>query len=236
MYQNVKVSSLRLLITFTIMLLGAATTFMVMVYGWSENFLFLFASFMADAKQYVDGRFVFVGTSFFFVYSLATFFCLPILLILSISAGYFFGTFGLLLASFGCATGSVLFVSFSGGGVREIALKAGIVSKIELVEKAFQKSPLIGVFLIRLLPIVPFPAGTFAMTILPTTKRSVFFGTLFGVMPGTTLYVFLGDALSSVDFFLIFSSPHMFITIDIVAPVLAILCMSLVFAALARRL
>jgi hypothetical protein len=47
------------------MLLGAATTFMVMVYGWSENFLFLFASSMADAKQYVDGRFVFVGTSFF---------------------------------------------------------------------------------------------------------------------------------------------------------------------------
>ena len=128
------------------------------------------------------------------------------------------------------------FLFLSAGSVRNFALQLGVISKIGLVERAFQKSSLLGVFLLRLIPVVPFSAASLAIVVLPTTFTSVFLGTFLGVLPGTAIYTFLGSALASVDLTTAVLDPVQFLTFDVIIPALAVLLITLVCAIFARRL
>lgn len=55
------------------------------------------------------------------------------------------------------------------------------------------------VLFLRFVPLFPFNGLNFALGLTKVTLRDYFFGTLFGIIPGTFAYVYFGNSLASLN-------------------------------------
>ena len=231
-----KRENVRLVLTLLLSVFGFLAFIVVTLTGVHDKILSIAVLKLIAMRDLVEASYIFFAGLFIGLYALMAFFCIPALVIMSTVGGYFFGLFGLLFSALGCSVGSVLFLFLSSGSVRKFAFQLGVISKIGIAERAFKKSSLLGVFLIRLMPVIPFSVGSLTIVVFPTTSTSVFLGTFLGVLPGTAIYTLLGSALASVDLITAVSDPTQFFTFDIIMPALAVLLITLICAISARRL
>ncbi len=130
------------------------------------------------------------------IYAAATAFMVPGG-ILTIAGGALFGvTFGLpLISSAATVVGatfgaSILFAvakTSLGGTLREIAGPF-----LEKMEDEFNQSPFSYMFVLRLVPAVPFAIANIAPALLGAKYRDYLVTTLFGIIPGTLAYSWVG--------------------------------------------
>ncbi|MGP3684246.1 TVP38/TMEM64 family protein [Streptomyces sp. IBSNAI002] len=139
---------------------------------------------------------VWAGLAFVAVFALGTlaFFPKPVL---NIAAGLLFGVpGGLLLAVAGTTLGAVLAFGL-GRGLGKEALRPFLKGKVlSALDRQLTGQGFRSVFLLRIVPGVPFPAVNFAAAFSGIGLRSFTAGTALGVVPGTAAYVVAGSSAS----------------------------------------
>lgn len=144
----------------------------------------------------ISASFLLVFFGYMGLYAASTTFMVPGG-ILTIAGGVLFGTtFGLPLISTaatvaGATLGaSILFIvakSSIGGALHTIAGPF-----LEKMEQEFNQSPVPYMFLLRLVPAVPFAVANIAPALLGAKYRDYLVTTFFGIMPGTLAYSWVG--------------------------------------------
>ncbi len=144
----------------------------------------------------VASNFFLVLGIYILIYAASTAFMVPGG-ILTIAGGALFGvTFGLPLISTGATVigatigASILFVvakSSLGGALRKVAGPF-----LEKMENEFNQSPVSYMFVLRLVPAVPFAVANIAPALLGAKYRNYLFTTFFGIIPGTLAYSWVG--------------------------------------------
>lgn len=71
--------------------------------------------------------------------------------------------------------------------------------KLGEYDKKIEENGFGAVLFFRFVPLFPFNGLNFALGLTKVTFRDYFFGTLFGIIPGTFAYVYLGDSLASLN-------------------------------------
>ena len=153
--------------------------------------------FLSQGLLASDVPAVWAGLGFVLVFAVGTlaFFPKPVL---NIAAGVVFGIpAGLVLAVAGTTLGAVLAFALGRGLGREALqpfLKGKVLGELDrrLTEQGFRS-----VFLLRVLPGVPFQAVNFAAAFSGVRLRSFAAATALGVLPGTAAYVVAGSSASS---------------------------------------
>jgi len=165
-----------------------------------QNYLSL--TFLAEQREalraYVDANFLWSALLFLGVYILAVAFSFPAASVLTIFGGFLFGwLIGGALVAVGATIGaSILFLatrSAFGGFLRHRV--DGVVKKMA---DGFRENAFGYLFVIRLAPVFPFFVVNIAAALFDISLGRFFTATLFGILPGTFAYAYLGQGVDSV--------------------------------------
>ncbi|MEL6608591.1 MAG: VTT domain-containing protein [Pseudomonadota bacterium] len=160
---------------------------------------------LADNREallaFRDDNFLLMSLLFIAVYTVIVAFALPGAAIASITGGFLFalfpGTFYNMAAATLGATATFLAARYGFGDAAAAKLDAseGVMGRIK---RGIDKSQWETLFLIRLLPILPFPVSNVALSVvgLPLWKYVV--GTFVGIFPGALVYTWIGAGLGEV--------------------------------------
>lgn len=121
---------------------------------------------------------------------------------LTIAGGALFGAvFGTLYTIIGATVGATLAFLLSRALGRGFvgALEGEKWKKLSEYDAKIEENGLGVVLFLRLAPIFPFNGLNFALGLTKVKFKDYFFGTLFGIIPGTFAYVYLGDSLVSLS-------------------------------------
>lgn len=142
----------------------------------------------------VQENFVLVLLAFIGIYILATTFMVPASA-LTIGGGFLFGlAIGAPATIVGATIGACVLFTAAKSSLGE-ALKSIAGPFVGKMEAGFNESPLSYLFTLRLIPIFPFAVVNIAPAILGAKFRDYFITTLFGIMPGTIAYTWIGAGL-----------------------------------------
>ncbi len=142
----------------------------------------------------VQENFILVLLAFIVIYILATTFMVPASA-LTIGGGFLFGLgVGAPATVIGATIGACILFTAAKTSVGE-ALKSIAGPFVGKMEKGFNESPLSYLFTLRLIPIFPFAVVNIAPAILGAKFRDYFISTLFGIIPGTLAYTWIGAGL-----------------------------------------
>jgi len=161
---------------------------------------------------------VFAPLAYIIFYIVATVFFLPGSA-LSLAGGVIFGKwlgtiYTLMGATIG-ATFAFLIARYFGKEYIESKLKEKF-KKLDKYNQKIEKKGFIVMLFLRFVPLFPYNGLNYAMGLTKIKFRHYFFGTLFGIIPGTFVFTFLGDSLAGKNW----------ITI-IIAIILVLLLMSI---------
>lgn len=165
-----------------------------------QNYLSL--TFLAEQREalraYVNANFLWSALLFLGVYILAVAFSFPAASVLTIFGGFLFGwLIGGALVAVGATIGaSILFLatrSAFGGFLRHRV--DGVVKKMA---DGFRENAFGYLFVIRLAPVFPFFVVNIAAALFDISLGRFFTATLFGILPGTFAYAYLGQGVDSV--------------------------------------
>lgn len=136
---------------------------------------------------------------FVLAYILQTSFSLPGAAILSLAAGAIFGVLqGTLLVVSGATIGAVLAFLVSRTLLRDwVTRKFG--GRMEGIDRGLRESGLSYLLFLRLVPAFPFFLVNLACGVTGLPLRTYALGTLFGIMPGSLVFVNAGASLSAID-------------------------------------
>lgn len=164
---------------------------------------------------------VWAGFGFVLVFALGTlaFFPKPVL---NVAAGVLFGApEGVILAVAGTTLGAVLAFALGRGLGRE-ALRPFLKGKVlAAMDRRLTRQGFRTVFLLRVVPGVPFPAVNFAAAFSRVPLRSFAGATALGVLPGTAAYVVAGASASSP------TSPAFLISVSVMVALTALTLVSM---------
>lgn len=134
---------------------------------------------------------------FMAIYATAVAISFPGASILTIFGGFLFGTaLGSAAVIVAATIGAlVIFLAAKGGLADILKSKAGgFASKLEA---GFREDELSYMFLLRLMPVVPFWAANIASGLLGVKTRNYLIGTFFGIMPGSIVYTSIGNGVGA---------------------------------------
>ncbi len=151
-----------------------------------------------DLLALVDSYGVLAGLGFMVVYALATACSIPGGLILTVGAGFMFGsllaTFWVVLGATLGATGIFLAArSALGGFLRQ---RAGPF--LQKMEAGFQANELNYLLVLRLIPLFPFWLVNIVPAFLGVSLRNYVIGTFIGIIPGTFVFASVGSTLGGI--------------------------------------
>lgn len=132
--------------------------------------------------------------TYFGLYILVVSFSIPGAAFMTVSGGFLFGQIIGTSTTVVAATigASLLFLS------TKIASQDIEKKWVQKMQEGFQKNAFSYLLTLRLIPIFPFVAINLAAALLQIPFRTFFFGTLFGIIPGSFVYISLGVALREV--------------------------------------
>lgn len=177
---------------------------------------------VSDLRAWVEAAGPWGPVAFVGAYAVVTLAPLP-KNVLSASAGVLFGIYaGVAVVLVGATAGALAGFALARLLGRE-AVEQWAGPRVRRGEDLLRRHGVLGVFVARLVPIVPFTVVNYASGLSPILLRHYLLGTVPGMVPGTVAYVALGaygGHASSWEF---------------VAAVLALLTLSAAGAVLARR-
>jgi uncharacterized membrane protein YdjX (TVP38/TMEM64 family) len=106
--------------------------------------------------------------------------------------GPIFGTVYTVIGGTICAVVEFFIARYFGRGAVARFLKGKLVS----VDETIERHGFITVLLIRLIPNAPYDVQNYSLGLTRVKPRDYFFATLFGIIPGTFMFVYLGYSLS----------------------------------------
>ena len=136
---------------------------------------------------------------FVLVYVLQTAFSLPGAAILSLAAGAIFGVVqGTLLVVTGATVGAVLAFLVSRTLLRDWVVKT-FGGRMEAIDRGLRESGLSYLLFLRLVPAFPFFLVNLACGVTGLPLRTYALGTLFGIIPGSLVFVNAGASLAAIE-------------------------------------
>ncbi len=146
----------------------------------------------------VDANPLLAGLLLFLLYCIVTALSLPVATLVTVAAGYLFGT---LVASFwvvlGATLGSIV-VFLAARGALHDCLMARAGPWLKRMEKGFQEDALSYLLVLRLLPIFPFWLVNLVPALLGVKLWIYCLGTALGIIPGVLVYAAVGNGLGMV--------------------------------------
>jgi len=163
--------------------------------GW-HNYLTLesFAQNIGWLDAQIAKNFFLVLIAFALVYAAATAFMVPASF-LTISGGVLFGlAFGTGATVLGATIGASILFMAARTSIGE-SLRSIVGPFLEKMQAGFNEDALSYMFALRLIPAFPFAVVNIAPAILGAKFRDYFITTLFGIIPGTLAYTWIGVAV-----------------------------------------
>jgi len=146
----------------------------------------------------VEDNIMLSALAYMSVYVAVIAFSLPGGAILSITGGFLFGTWvGSALTVIGATTGAtLLFLAARTAFADLMRRKAGRTAR--RMRDGFRKNALNYLLFLRLVPIFPFWLVNLVPALLDVPLRTYVIGTVLGIIPGTVVYVSVGNGLGAV--------------------------------------
>ena len=153
----------------------------------------------ATLLAFADAHFALALAIAFFVYAGAVAFSLPGGLVLSLTMGFIFGRWvGTVLAVLAATLGATLVFLAARYLFAEWARKRMGTLGAKL-SAGFTENALSYLLFLRLVPVFPFFLVNLAPALTNIRLKTYIFGTLIGIIPGTFVYVNLGQTLGRID-------------------------------------
>ena len=157
----------------------------------------LFAN-LENIQNYISRNYIFSISIFVFLYGFLILCNFPMASLLSMTSGFLFGTWiGGLIAIVGGTLGAF--------GIFIIAkyffsdfINKNILNKYSYVENYFKKNDLELMFLIRIVPAVPFFAQNLILAGLGAGNKNFFYTTLLGLAPWSFIFGSVGQGLEEI--------------------------------------
>lgn len=146
-------------------------------------------------QQFTQSHFLIAALSFCLLYILSVTLSIPGATLLTITGGLLFGSiFGTLLVVISATIGaSLLFLAVRTSFGELLTTKAG--PRLKQLEAGFQKNSFNYLLTLRLIPLFPFWLLNIAPALLKMRLRPFIAATFLGIIPGSFVYVSLGDGL-----------------------------------------
>jgi uncharacterized membrane protein YdjX (TVP38/TMEM64 family) len=131
-------------------------------------------------------------------YTIAVAASFPGAVFLTLTSGYLFGiVWGVVLVVIGATLGSMLlFLAIRTALAEWLAARAS--SWVDRMRQGFQQDAFSYLLTLRLIPIFPFWVVNIVPALLNVPAKTFFSATLLGIIPGTTVYVALGNGLNQL--------------------------------------
>jgi len=204
------------------------------VAGW--YFLSDYLSFEAlrDNREallaFRDANYLVMVAAYILLYVLTVAFSLPGATIATLAGGFLFGLFPGALYIVGSATigAIVIFLAAKWGlGVSLSARMDASSGMVKRIKQGIAENELPMLFLIRLVPVVPFFVANLLPALVGVGLGRYAFTTFFGIMPGSVVYTWVGAGLGEV--FAMGETPNLSIIFDpaILGPILGLCALAL---------
>ena len=153
---------------------------------------------LEDIQNYISLNYIFSISIFIVLYGFLILCNFPMASLLSMTSGFLFGTWiGGLIAIVGGTFGAF--------GIFIIAkyffsdfIKKNILNKYSYIENYFKKNDLELMFLIRIIPAVPFFAQNLILAGLGAGNKKFFYTTLLGLAPWSFIFGSIGQGLEEI--------------------------------------
>jgi len=148
-----------------------------------------------------DAHYLMAVLGFMSLYIVMVTFSLPGALIATLTGGFLFGTWpGVLYNVLAATTGATLIFLAAGWGLGErlAARMDESEGRVRRIKAAIDESQWPMLFLIRLIPAVPFFVANLLPALVGVPLRRYVISTFFGIMPGTLVYTSVGAGLGAV--------------------------------------
>ncbi|MGP1356217.1 TVP38/TMEM64 family protein [Roseicyclus sp.] len=148
-----------------------------------------------------DANYVATVAAFVAVYALIVAFSLPGATVATLTGGFLFATFPGALFNIAAATlgASAIFLAVRAGfGARLAARLEGSEGLVKKIKDGLDENQWSMLFLIRLVPVVPFFVANLVPAFLDVPLRRFAVSTFFGIMPGAIVYTSVGAGLGEV--------------------------------------
>lgn len=148
-----------------------------------------------------DSNYVLAAIVFIAIYIAVVAFSLPGAGVMTLAGGFLFGIFpGALFCIIGATLGAIAIFSAAKMGLGDmlhakLAEKPGLMQKMEA---GLRENEISFLFLMRLVPAVPFFLANLAPAFLGVGLRNFAFTTFFGIMPGSVVLTSVGAGLGEV--------------------------------------
>jgi uncharacterized membrane protein YdjX (TVP38/TMEM64 family) len=156
------------------------------------------AEHRAWLMQQVEAQGLLAGLALFVLYVAVTALSLPLGSLLTVFAGFLFGTVeATLWVVAGATLGSIAVFLAARSALREpLSRRAG--PWLKRMERGFREDALSYLLVLRLLPIFPFWLVNLVPALLGVSLGTYVLGTALGIVPGTLIFASLGNGLGTI--------------------------------------
>ena len=170
-------------------------------------------------KEHILSFGIFAPVIYTLLYILGTIFFIPGTVLTLIGGAVFgplMGTIYTIIAATIGATTAFLIARYLGGSFIK-TLETNKFQQIQKYDNKIKENGLNVVLFLRFVPFFPFNVLNYALGLTKVKLSDYFFGSLFGMIPGTFVYVYLGDSLSSLNIWQIASAIILLLLLSFIA-------------------
>ena len=154
--------------------------------------------YLETIQNYVSNNFFFSFLIFTSAYILLIIFNFPMASLLSLISGFLYGTWlGAICIITSCVIGSFIVFLIAKYFFQDYISKK-LLHRYSFIIEYFQKNELELMFLIRLIPGIPFFAQNLVLAGLGTNSLKFIFTTLFGLSPWAIIFASIGQGLEEI--------------------------------------
>ena len=179
--------------------------------------------------NWINTKFFYSVSIYCLIYVAVVTFSVPFATFLTVSGGFLFGpNLGTLLSVISATTGAaILFLVVRGSFGDSFSEKIKDIESIETIRKGIEKNIWSYMFLIRLIPLIPFWAANIVPALLKVKVTVYSITTFFGILPATLSYSYIG---SSIDQSFNGQSPDLsvFYRLEFLFPIFALIILSVI--------
>jgi len=151
-----------------------------------------------ELQNFVAQRLILALLIYAILYIIIVGLSLPVATFMTLLGGFLFGQFlgtvtVVISATLGATT---LFLAMRSASESYVKEKAG--PWLQKMKKGFQENAFYYLLTLRLIPLFPFVAVNLAAAFLQIPLRTFFWGTLIGIIPGSFVYVSIGNSFKDV--------------------------------------